>query len=450
MSDINGAGNLMQDERESSDVSFDIFSAPQIEVDMVSSKTIKVKPIAGGNTSQGPVEFLVSSAATDYTLLPFTRLEGSLKITKQDGTNLPAGADLSVVNYLPCSLWKQVECSINNTEVVDQSSGSFAFKSYLEALLCYGSEAKNTHLKTSFYYKDTTGFEDANTKTVNNGKTAYMTRQKIIEESSIVNFSSQIHVDFFNTKRLLPANCHIRLRFIRNDDSFSLIAKTGEYKIEIIPDSLSLSLRKITPSPRVLSKHEQLFASGRPAIFPFQQAKITTHLASAGTQSINFNVCTGPLPTQCFVMMVDHDAYSGAMEKNPFHFKHNGLSNFRFLVNSESYPAEYFKPIFEKNIYAREYTNLMNCLSIGSKNLGCDMDPESFASGSFILSYDSCPEMCSGSRTHLPKTGTLEIEADFKTALDKPITILVYSVYNRFLEISGKEKNCVLKYLHDL
>ena len=44
------------------------------------------------------------------------------------------------------------------------------------------------------------------------------------------------------------------------------------------------------------------------------------------------------------------------------------------------------------------------------------MDPESFASGSFILSYDSCPEMCSGSRTHLPKTGTLEIEADFKTA----------------------------------
>ena len=60
MSDINGAGNLMQDERESSDVSFDIFSAPQIEVDMVSSKTIKVKPIAGGNTSQGPVEFLVS------------------------------------------------------------------------------------------------------------------------------------------------------------------------------------------------------------------------------------------------------------------------------------------------------------------------------------------------------------------------------------------------------
>ena len=102
----------MQDERETSDVSFDIFSAPQIEVDMVSSKTIKVKPIAGGNTSQGPVEFLVSSAATDYTLLPFTRLEGSLKITKQDGTNLPAGADLSVVNYLPCSLWKQVECSI--------------------------------------------------------------------------------------------------------------------------------------------------------------------------------------------------------------------------------------------------------------------------------------------------------------------------------------------------
>ena len=53
-------------------------------------------------------------------------------------------------------------------------------------------------------------------------------------------------------------------------------------------------------------------------------------------------------------------------------------------------------------------------------------------------------------RLSFTKPFTKTVEADFKTALDKPITILVYSVYNRFLEISGKEKNCVLKYLHDL
>lgn len=61
MSNTNGAGNLMQDERESSDLSFDIFSPPQIEQDMISSKTIKVKPVSGGATSEGPFDFMITS-----------------------------------------------------------------------------------------------------------------------------------------------------------------------------------------------------------------------------------------------------------------------------------------------------------------------------------------------------------------------------------------------------
>ena len=124
----------------------------------------------------------------------------------------------------------------------------------------------------------------------------------------------QVFCDFLNTKRLLPAGNTIKLRFIRNDDDFSIISGTGKFKIQIIPDSLSLSLRKITPSLSVLNRHEKMFQSGKKAIFPFQQAKITTHLVTTGTQSISLsNICTGPLPCQIFAVMIDHDSFSGML-----------------------------------------------------------------------------------------------------------------------------------------
>ena len=93
-------------------------------------------------------------------------------------------------------------------------------------LLSYGSEAKSSHLKSAFYYKDTLRFEDANTKAANGGKTSYMVKQNLIKGSKIINFSMQVFCDFLNTKRLLPPGNTIKLRFIRNDDDFSIIAAT--------------------------------------------------------------------------------------------------------------------------------------------------------------------------------------------------------------------------------
>ena len=60
----------------------------------------------------------------------------------------------------------------------------------------------------------------------------------------------------------------------------------------------------------------------------------------------------------------------GNSQKNPWIFKHNRLTSYRFLVNEESHPAEYFKPDFEKDKYMREYRNLLDCVGISFSNSG--------------------------------------------------------------------------------
>ena len=52
-------GSILQDEREDLTVSFDIFSPPEIETNMESAKTIKIKPVSGGNSPSGPYDFLI-------------------------------------------------------------------------------------------------------------------------------------------------------------------------------------------------------------------------------------------------------------------------------------------------------------------------------------------------------------------------------------------------------
>ena len=101
-----------------------------------------------------------------------------------------------------------------------------------------------------------------------------MTKQNLIKGSKPINFSMQVFCDFLNTKRLLPAGNTIKLRFIRNDDDFSIIAATGRYKIQIIPDSLSLSLRKITPSLSILNRHNRMFQSGKKPYFLSNKQKL--------------------------------------------------------------------------------------------------------------------------------------------------------------------------------
>ena len=78
---------------------------------------------------------------------------------------------------------------------------------------------------------------------------------------------------------------------------------------------------------------------------------------------------------------------------------------------------------------------------------GIDITPEEFKSNSFVMAYDSCPELCAGLRTHLPKNGTIGLEIELKKALLNPISILVYQVYDKYMELDGLDNSCTVKYL---
>ena len=70
-----------------------------------------------------------------------------------------------------------------------------------------------------------------------------------------------LHIDFLNSSRWLPAGVPMKLKFIRNDDNFVIIANAapGTYKIKII--ELFVEFRKIGVDISIM-KREHNFYSG--------------------------------------------------------------------------------------------------------------------------------------------------------------------------------------------
>ena len=71
-----------------------------------------------------------------------------------------------------------------------------------------------------------------------------------------------------------------------------------------------------------------------PACYPIKDMVMKTHSVTHGISSLNWeNAHAGQLPNRVFMAMVDNDAYTGSMVKNPFNFKHFNASQVAIYLN---------------------------------------------------------------------------------------------------------------------
>ena len=94
-------------------------------------------------TDNGPIEFNIPGSGEDYIDLTNTFLHLGVKITAADGANIADAAAIGPVNLLMHSLFSQVDVALND-KLVSSSTNTYAYRAYLETLLNYGKEAKES------------------------------------------------------------------------------------------------------------------------------------------------------------------------------------------------------------------------------------------------------------------------------------------------------------------
>ena len=120
------------------------------------------EPIASKNTLDNrSVEFEIDATNKLFIDPQHSYVKMKLRIRNVDDSPLAADAEVSVINYIASTLWKQVDLYLANDLI--QSSNYYHYQENMEVGLSYNANAKDTWLQSSLYYEDTARhFNDLN------------------------------------------------------------------------------------------------------------------------------------------------------------------------------------------------------------------------------------------------------------------------------------------------
>ena len=224
-------------------------------------------------TDSGPIEFNVSSSEQNYLDFSNTQLLVKVKFTRGNGVDITDADHVGAVNLFLYSLFQQVDVSVNDVQV-SQSSETYAYWAYIESLLSYGPQAQNSPLTAALFYNDTAGNMDRpNPAHANEDERNF---EGSFTDGATVDLIGRIHSDVFFQDRFMLNEVNVKVRLVRNEDSFCLMSgeANASYKVKII--SAVLLVRKVQLSPSVFLAHANALVSGL-AKYPIRRVVCKTY-----------------------------------------------------------------------------------------------------------------------------------------------------------------------------
>ena len=186
--------------------------------------------------------------------LPGSRQHDATRAGEGDASqrdDLDLADPVGPVNNWLHSLFSQVDVYLNGT-LLTPSTNTYAYRSYIETLLSYGPDAKDTQLTGQLWHKDTATRMDA--AEIADGPAAneeFVTRRENILRSRLVDMIGRLHVDLFLQDKFLINGVDVKIRLVRSKPAFALMAggANPDYKIKIV--NATLFAKKATLNPTV-------------------------------------------------------------------------------------------------------------------------------------------------------------------------------------------------------
>ncbi|XP_072024891.1 uncharacterized protein F54H12.2-like [Amphiura filiformis] len=240
----------------------DLFTVPPSDVSIVSGSWDAYHPIS--NLLDGsPIEFHVAGTPEEYVDLAQTKLHIKAKITNADGSNLNAGANVGPTNLFLQTMFNQCEVSLNE-RLVSPSSTNYPYRAYLETVLNYSREAKESQLTASMFYKDTAGHHDTVDVTADPGNEGLKKRHTFSSRSKILDMTGPIHADIFMQDRMLLSGIDIKVKLTPSKPEFCLVSPEQDAAYKVVITHAALLVRRVHVNPSIALGHARALSTVLP------------------------------------------------------------------------------------------------------------------------------------------------------------------------------------------
>ncbi len=429
-----------RDSALASKAELDLFSVPPTQVGIERGSWVEVFP-TNTVTSEGPYQFRVSA---DPMLLDLSSnyIHMVVQVTTADGSDVAktgTNCVVSPINLFGKTFFKQVKVWLNSKLAYD-SNDTYMYRAYIETLLSYGSDAKNTQLQTSLYSKDTSGkFETYENQ-------GHKFRGEYVNAGKKLEIVAPIHADIFNQSRFMLNHMDVRLELHRNSNAFSLFSldANAAYRVRVL--SLSWFVRKVEILKSIALGIEAKLCN-QAAKYPIRRIAVRTIHVDGGRRDTPNNVLfTGQIPRRIIVGCVEKDAFFGTYGKNPFNFKPFGIRFAQVTAGDIVYPRNPIVLDFPNGLYTRAYRSLFDAINWANMDKGNTISYSDFADGYTLLGFDLSSDSADDDHWELIKEGSTSLRLEFASDTpDAGIKVVVWAEYDNLMMVD-KNRNLFFDY----
>lgn len=382
---------------------------------------------------------MVPPTGDEYMDLSHAKIRVRVKILTAAGAELPSSSTVAPINNFLHALFSNVQIDLNQKCITPQG-GLYNYRALIENLLNYGTEAKDTHLTTSLFYKDTAGKMDAVAE-----NTGYVKR-KAFADAGEFEMESHIHADLFSQNKYMINGVQMLIKFYKSKPEFALMAKSDDaekYKIKIT-DAI-LIIRKVKIAPAVLLAHAATMMRYT-VKYPITRCEVKSITIPTGISSTSLdNIFLGQLPQRIIVAFVSAAAFNGSYQLNPFNFQHFNHTYLTAATDSALHITP-LKPNFKANLYMQAYNTLFTYTGISFSDSGNGISREDFPNGYNLTVFDLTADISAHDvHWNAQNTGSLRIEVQFGDSLPAPITAIVFAEFNNLIELD-RHRQVILDY----
>ncbi|XP_069502700.1 uncharacterized protein F54H12.2-like [Ambystoma mexicanum] len=413
----------------------DLFAVPPTQTSIENSFFMKVAPLAA-LSPLAPIEFYISGSTEMYLDLNDTLLYLTCKITKADGSAIPATAKVATIAYPVATLFNQVDITLGD-RLITQSDNLYAYRTYIESILNYSNDALDTQFTAGLFYKVTAGhMEDYALDGANAG---FIKRATHARGSRNFDLLGRLHSDLFFQEKLMVNGVDLKIKLSRNKDAFCLNSDDAEaYKLIIV--SASLFIKRVNVSPTVRLAHADALQVSN-LKYPVERTSLKIFSVPAGSRvASQDNLFLGKLPKIIIIGFVDNTAFSGACASNPFNFKHYNINYASLFKDGVVIPSKAYSPSFQQKNTIREYLGLV---SISGKHLhdkGFVIPRDDYDGGYTLLAFDLRPDNTSTGHYNLIRNGNLGIEVRFAANLPNTVNLIIMALFDSVMELNNQRQ----------
>lgn len=419
----------------------ELFTVPSTQVTIESSHWVHYKPIAS-LSDDCPIEFNIPGNTEEYIDLAHTMLYLKVSIktdSKTEGADAALQAQIKnvgPVNNFMHSLFSQVDVSFNQKLVTPPCNG-YGYRAYIENLLNYSSDAKNSHLQSVCWFNDTAGYMDD----LKDGNSGLKARRNMLNGSKSIDMIGHLHCDVFNQNKFLLNGIDLKVRLIKARPAFTIMDETGTFYVHF--EEATLQIRRVKISPGVLIAHANTL-SKTTAKYDLTRVDVKSVAISQGILSHSIDsVIIGQIPKRIILGFVTNKAYNGDRQLNPFNFQNFDLNYLSMYVEGQQIPSSPLQPVFtgKNSAYVEAYHTLFSGTGVHFHNQGNSISRLSYPNGYCLFAFDLTPDLSANEgHWNLVKHGTVRIDVRFAKVLTETINCIIYSEYNSICEIDASRQ----------